>query len=61
MFSSFIMLLLLVSADLHGEMGGGSGLLDGMYIDENCFVFFFFFPFFFLYGSFFVQPFELPI
>lgn len=45
MFSSFIMsLLLLVLAHLHGEMGGGSGLLDGMYIDENCGCFFF--PFF---------------
>lgn len=41
MFSSFNMLLL-VLADLHGEIGGGSGLLDGMYIDENCVVFFFF-------------------
>lgn len=44
MFPSFNMLLL-VLADLHGEMGGGSGLLDGMYIDENCV----FFVFLFLY------------
>lgn len=56
-FSPFIMLLLLlVLADLHGEMGGGSGLLDGcISMKTACFFPLFFFSF---YISFFVQPFE---
>lgn len=55
MFPSFNMLLF-VLADLHGEMRGGSGLLDGMYIDENCD---FIFVLVFFSISVFVQPFEL--
>lgn len=56
-FFPFIMLLLLlVLADLHREMGGGSGLLDEcISMKTACF-----FPLFFssFYISFFVQPFE---
>lgn len=57
-FPFITLLLLLVLADLHGEMGGGSGLLDGcISMETACF-----FPlFFFLYISFFVQLFEPSI
>lgn len=54
-FSFFMLLLLLVLAGLHGEMGGGSGLLDGcISMETACF----FRLSFFFYISFFVQPFE---
>lgn len=46
-FHTSIMLLLLVLADLHGEMVGGCGPPWWMYIDENCVLLPLLFSFFF--------------
>lgn len=53
MFFPFItLLLLLVLADLHGEMGGGSGLLDECILMKTaCFFSPFFYIYIFLFGA----------